>query len=156
MDPLAPAILGILIPIVAIVGGILVAISSIISRSRIRQLQIRERIAMIEKGLVPPPETDPMGFDRAMDRMERRSGHYRGGRRHRRAGVTLIGLGLGLLILISFAWGEPGVAVGVGGFLAMLGLAFLVNSFFETPEPTTAQPPTSRPTDPPNPPQFAS
>ena len=36
-----------------------------------RELEVRERIAMIERGLVPPPEVDPRGFDRAMDRYER-------------------------------------------------------------------------------------
>ena len=38
---------------------------------RMRELRIRERIAMIEKGLVPPPEVDPAGFDRAMGRYDR-------------------------------------------------------------------------------------
>ena len=28
---------------------------------------------MIERGLVPPPEVDPHGFDRAMDRYDRYS-----------------------------------------------------------------------------------
>ena len=63
------------IPIVAIIGGITLAIVKSISGARVRELEVRERIAMIEKGLIPPPETDPRGFDRAMgvaDRMERR------------------------------------------------------------------------------------
>ena len=37
-----------------------------LSRARIREFEIRERIAMIEKGLVPPPEKDPDGFDRVL------------------------------------------------------------------------------------------
>ena len=60
--------------IVAVIGGIGIAITGIISNARLRELKIRERIAMIEKGLVPPPEVDPAGFDRAMDRVERRGG----------------------------------------------------------------------------------
>ena len=61
-----------LIPIVAIIGGITSAIVATITRGRIRELEIRERIAMVERGLVPPPEVDPRGFDRAMDRHEQR------------------------------------------------------------------------------------
>lgn len=162
MDPaLTPAIIGMLISVVATVGGILVAIASIVSKSRVRQLQIRERIAMIEKGLVPPPETNPVGFDRAMDAMDRMERHGRsrrdGSGRHRRVGVTLVGVGLGLMVLIAFAGEEPRAAVGVGGFMAILGLAFLVNCLFEKPEPVgTLAPPTSDPTDPQGPPQAVS
>ena len=59
--------IAVFIPIAGIIGGISVAIVSIISRMRLRELRIRERIAMIEKGLVPPPEVDPAGFDRFRD-----------------------------------------------------------------------------------------
>jgi len=51
-------------PIVAIIGAFTTAIVATLSRARVRELEIRERIAMIEKGLVPPPEVDPHGFDR--------------------------------------------------------------------------------------------
>ena len=66
-----PGVIGVFIPIVAIVGGIALAIIKTMGKMRIRELQIRERIAMIEKGLVPPPEMDPAGFDRAMNQHER-------------------------------------------------------------------------------------
>jgi hypothetical protein len=127
-----------LIPIVAIVAFSSYMIVQSIMRSRVRELEIRERISMIEKGLVPPPEVNPGGFDRAMARhdRERHYDEYDGGRRnrdsalrHRRAGTTLIGVGLGLAMLLAFAAGEPGSAVGIGGFVVMLGLAFLANSF---------------------------
>jgi len=59
-----------MIPVVAIIGGISVAITSIRAEARLRELRIRERIAMIEKGLVPSPEVDPRGFDRAMGRQQ--------------------------------------------------------------------------------------
>jgi len=41
---------------------VLVAMSAR-SRDRMRELAMRERIAMIEKGLVPSPESDPARFD---------------------------------------------------------------------------------------------
>ena len=60
----------VLIPVVAIVGGIASAITATIARGRVRELEIKERIALIEKGIVPPPEVDPQGFDRAMGRYD--------------------------------------------------------------------------------------
>jgi len=122
-----------LIPIVAILGGFAVSITSILTASRLRELKIRERIAMIEKGLVPPPEVDPAGFDRAMGRYDRtdRYARRRPGR-HRRAGVTLMGVGFGLMLLISLV-GSTRQGIGVGGFLVIIGLASLINSMFETP-----------------------
>src|SRR5436309_9971634 len=109
-----------LIPIVAIVGGLTAGIVSIVTKGRIRELEIRERIAMIEKGLVPPPEVDPRGFERVMDRYDRvrqatdapwRRSASSG--RHRRAGVTLMGLGFGLMLLISVAGEAPEAGIGV-------------------------------------------
>jgi Domain of unknown function (DUF6249) len=128
-----------LIPIVAIIGVFAYSIVRTLARSRVRELEIRERIAMIERGLVPAPEVDPRGFDRAMGRLdlhERRRERLQrrmqgGGARHRRAGVTLIGVGFGLMLLIAFTSGDESVAIGVGGFLVVVGLAFFVNSFID-------------------------
>ena len=134
----------IFIPIVAIIGGISVGIASILANARVREARIRERIAMIEKGLVPPPEVDPAGFDRAMNRYERGGGSGRG--KLRRAGIMLIGVGLGLILLIAVAAGEVRAAVGVGGFLVILGLAFLVNGMLEPQRGLQTQGPPRPPT----------
>lgn len=128
-----------LIPIVAIIGVFAYSIVKTLARARVRELEIRERIAMIERGLVPAPEVDPRGFERAMGRLEQRQERhehlerrmYAGGARHRRAGVTLIGVGFGLMVLIAFTSGEESVAIGVGGFLVVVGLAFFVNSYID-------------------------
>lgn len=139
-----PRFWAVMIPIVSIAAlwGYMVVLS--LSRARVRELEIRERIAMIEKGLVPPPEVDPRGFDRAMARYDRRPSY--GGSRHRRAGVTLIGVGLGVMILITFAGGRPSQGVGVGGMFVMLGLAFVVNSLLE-PRQISLDGSASKPTD---------
>jgi len=129
--------IAVFIPIAGIIGGISVAIVSIISRMRLRELRIRERIAMIEKGLVPPPEVDPAGFDRAMG-YGRGGGYARG--RHRRVGITLMGVGFGLMVLITLTGDTVREAIGVGGFLVILGLACLINSLFET-RPESVTPP---------------
>jgi hypothetical protein len=137
------------VPITAIVGLWAFLIVRSLSRSKVRELEIRERIALIEKGHVPPPEVDPRGFDRAMAFIHQRdslSGRMAGGYRHRRAGIALIGVGLGLMVLISFAGDDTQQAIGVGGFLVMLGLAFVVNSLFER---RSAQEPSSKIAGPP-------
>lgn len=145
-----PIIVAFLIPIVAIIGGISVAIASIISKGKLRELQIRERIALIEKGLVPPPEVDPAGFDRAMSRHERSTGSGHGMKPAlRRAGIMLMSVGLGLVLLISVAGSSVRTGVGVGGFLVIVGFAFLVNSLLEshdqpTPKPLGPDAPTTR------------
>jgi hypothetical protein len=149
-----------LIPVAAIVGAFVYAIFKTLADARVRELEIRERIAMIERGLVPAPEVDPRGFDRAMSRLERREQvRYSGGGRHRRAGVTLMGVGFGLMILIAFTSGEESIAIGVGGFVLVVGLAFFVNSYIDgatsarpaDPHSWSATPPPPTPTEPPRP-----
>jgi hypothetical protein len=137
-----------LIPIVAIAGGIIAGIVHTVTRARVRELEIRERIAMIERGMVPPPETDPEGFDRRMEavnRVQTRSERGHIAPRHRSAGVILMSIGVGMYVLISFAGGLNREALGVGGFIAILGLGFFVNSLF-----FRYQPPPSQMSAPPN------
>lgn len=115
-----------LIMTLLILAGVAVLWMAMKSRRVIREMEHRERLAMIERGLMPAPETDPGGFER------------RGGlspapvspavSRMRSAGVILIGLGLAMMMLLSFVAGAPGVGVGVGGAFAVLGAAFIVNS----------------------------
>ena len=145
----------VLVPIVAIIGGIASAITATFARARVRELEIKERIALIEKGIVPPPEVDPHGFEQAVDLYER-SRTLRGGYanasagRHRRAGITLLGVGFGLMFLIGFS-GAPDEGFAVGGFICVLGAAFLINAFFESRSGAAAPPSTPRPTGPPAP-----
>ncbi len=130
-----------IISIVAIVCGCVVAIVATIARNQVRALEIRERIAMIEKGLVPPPEMDPAGFDREMNRYDTRAMSRRdpgGSFRHRRVGIILIGIGFGLIMLIAVSGDSLREGLGVGGFFVALGLAFLVNAVFEPFSASTA------------------
>lgn len=119
------------IPITAIVGGLVLGGLAIHRRTRLKELAYRERIAMIEKGLVPSPEMDPARFERFVrDTPEAGAAAPRGKRRanrQRSLGVMLIGLAMGLATIIAFAGNKPGTAVGVGGLIGFLGLAMLVN-----------------------------
>ena len=135
-----------LVPIISILAVFAFVTIKALLKARVHELEIRERIAMIEKGLVPPPEVDPRGFDRAMDRYDRlsdlkRSYRARAPRRHRSAGVTLMGVGFGLMVLIAFTGESPSSAIGVGGFLVVIGLAFFLNSLFDRhDDPIAPQP----------------
>ncbi len=123
-----------MVPIVAIIGAFATAIVQSQTRARVRELEIRERIAMIEKGLVPSPEADPRKFDQFMERLDHfdraRYREYRTPWRYRRAGFILIGVGVGLMPLIGME--SPRQGLGVGGFVACLGLAFFLSSFFDS------------------------
>jgi hypothetical protein len=139
-----------LIPIVAIIGGITAGIVANITRGRVRELEIRERIAMIERGMVPPPESDPEAFEHRLHSMQAlQRGHV--APRHRSAGVILIAVGLGLAVLMTYAGGVPQQGLGVGGFIVILGLGFFVNSLLSDRQ-APAPPLSRRPSEPPVPP----
>jgi len=121
---------GMLIPVIAIVGGLIIAGLAIHHKARLKELAYRERIAMIEKGLVPPPESDPAKFDRAWESLATRwSDPAVLAARHRAAGIITIGAGLAVMVLLYFVTGEDRLAFGVGGATTLLGLTFIVNSF---------------------------
>jgi len=119
--------IALVIPIVAIAGWLLYAIVSVVMRSRIRELEVRARIAMIEKGMVPPPERDPGEFDKAMNATRPAANStYQQYRAYklRSAGITMVAVGLGLYVMMypSFR---------VGGFLVVVGIGFIVSGLFE-------------------------
>jgi hypothetical protein len=113
-----------MIPLSVLTAGVIILVLSVYNRGRLRELQYRERIAMIEKGLLPPPETDPARFD-AMTAtagpVPARAARYRSG------GVLLMGVGVALAVLLSITAGSVEVGVGLGGAIAILGAALFVN-----------------------------
>jgi hypothetical protein len=136
-----------------ILAGVSVLWLAMVNRRQLRTMEHRERLAMIERGLIPAPEMDPAGF-------EQRSGlapaeGSRSAARSRSGGIFLIGLGLALMVLLSFAAGVPGIGVGVGGAFAVLGAAFLFNGLMgDRREDLPYRPPVAmrRPTPPGEPP----
>ena len=114
--------------VVFILGGVVLMITAMNNRRRLIEIAHRERVAMIERGLVPAPEMDPAGFEAGAGLGPRRGGPL-AGERYRTAGVIMIGMGLGLMILLTFAAGTPDIGIGVGGAWAILGGALLLNYF---------------------------
>jgi hypothetical protein len=119
------------------------------ARQRLRELAVKERIAMIEKGLMPAPERDPARFERLVGARRRTSSR---GTRYRSAGVVLMGLGLAMIVLLTFAAEAVETGLGVGGGLAVLGAAMFVNGLLlarDEPDDFSAQSLDSRSTEPP-------
>jgi hypothetical protein len=129
MDERDIAIAAVMLPALIIIGGVVVMVWGIRHATRQAELQHEERMAMIERGITPPDIADR-------------------GERQRRAhgfklsfGILLCGLGLGLVMLITFAAGEPGTGAGIGGAIVMVGLAFILSAMFTDgagPRPASA------------------
>lgn len=141
--------------VLIIIAGAALMITAMVNRGKMREMAHRERIAMIERGLIPSPESDPAAFEAAAGLGRRRESTA--GVRFRTAGVIMIGTGVGLMMLITFAAGAADIGFGVGGAWAALGAASLLNYFLinrneiEDPRPPRAwTPPPNRPEPPSN------
>src|SRR5262245_24304515 len=136
--------------LVLIVGGLGLIAYAIRGRQRMRELVMKERIALIEKGVVPPPEVDPARFERMMTPprsinvgAEEKGRESVSNARYRSAGILIIGLGAALFILIAFVASAPGMAFGIGGAFAALGVSLFVNGLMPSHKPV--HPETSSP-----------
>lgn len=97
---------------------------AMVNRRAVREMEHRERLAMIQRGLLPAPESDPLGFEEAVEAF---SGTGLKSERWRTAGTLTVGLGIALMILLTFSAGELAVGFGVGGAFVALGAAILFN-----------------------------
>jgi hypothetical protein len=120
------------LPVLVLVGLFLLAALWISRRARMREWVHRERIAMIEKGLVPPSELYAGEARRSVletmlaadppQRPSHRATQFRS------AGVMFIGLGVALALIIGVTAGKPNVGLGLGGAIVALGAAMIVNA----------------------------
>ena len=122
-----------------IVGGLLIVLA-MKQRSQTMEMKHRERMAMIEKGIVPEPGRDPAAFETWQQQ------HERPPSRAMSIGIMIVALGLAFMLLVGFAGGEPGAGIGVGGAIAVVGIAFIVNGSLQRRTPPPAPP--FRPSDP--------
>jgi hypothetical protein len=116
-----------LIPITVLVGIFTLMALGVIRSTKLREALIRERLVMIERGLVPPPELDPAGFEREPEAAQKVAR-----RRFMGAGIILVSVGLGVALIIGVAGEAPRIAVGVGGGIALLGCGLIANALFNT------------------------
>jgi len=119
--------LAVIIPIIVLAGGILIVLMGMYQHTKTLDMRHRERMAMIERGLSPLPEGDAHVHVDAARRVQRRPAPPR----NISLGIAMVGLGLGLMMIIGFAGGAPDVGVGVGGAVAILGIAFIVNGYVQ-------------------------
>lgn len=118
-----------------VVGGVVLMIAAMNNRRKVREMAHRERLAMIERGLIPSPETDPARFEAASGLSEAAPAAPVPGARYRTIGIELIGLGIGLAFLIGVAGGAAEIGVGIGGAIAALGCASVVNYYLMSRKP---------------------
>ena len=96
---------------VAMFSGVFLIFIAMRQRSEAAERLHRERMAMIERGHVPPVEPVRRVSARALS-----------------LGIIVVGLGLALTLIVSIAGASPGPGIGVGGAIVILGLAFIVRS----------------------------
>ena len=114
------------IPILAVVGGITIAIVRIIAQGRIEELVRRERIAAIERG-VDPSKLPPLPAGGSDLYGWHPSGPLRRGQGLIIGGLILVAVGIGLVIILLTV--EPHKSHWVIGTLPMLvGLALLASA----------------------------
>jgi len=115
-----------------VLGGMVLIAIMLRGRQRLRELAIQQRIALIEKGLAPSPEADPVRFEAFV-------GHgrpvNRTAARYRSAGLFIMGLGCALFLLLCFAAGIPQVAFGLGGGIVVIGAAAFINGRMTADDP---------------------
>lgn len=126
-------IFGMLFTLAITTCGLILIGFGLYHRGRMREFAHRERLAMIEKGL------DPSFVGVSQPSTQH-------GPRARSAGIMLIGLGLAIMVLITFAGGNPAAGFGVGGAIVVLGLTFLLNSVFSGREGSSTPPDAARTT----------
>ncbi len=145
-------LLGLIVTVTVIICGVAVLLMAMVNRRKMLEMKHRERLALIERGILPPPEVDPNGFERRALGMRPPS---RSSVRFRSAGVLMIGVGFALMLLISFAGDSPEPGIGVGGAFAVVGAALLLNGLFSARDeslPDEIAPRPASPSPPPEPP----
>ncbi|HKW14281.1 MAG TPA: DUF6249 domain-containing protein [Candidatus Krumholzibacteria bacterium] len=108
---IGPDTIALSIPILAVCGGVLIAITAIIVKGRKEEQEHRERVVAMEKGIIPPPPPEEVQKPKHSDR--------------RAGGLVMTGIGLALTIAISVSdgfesgvWGLIPLFIGIGLLIA--------------------------------------
>jgi hypothetical protein len=125
-----------ILPLIAVFGVLVLGAYLIWRRGKLAEMTHRERLAMIERGLAPPPEisdrektmtalSSPDSNGTRVEPLDSRTHRFRS------VGVTLIGIGVALMLIIGVAADAPESGIGVGGAFAALGAAMVVNAYLD-------------------------
>jgi uncharacterized protein DUF6249 len=107
---IGPDTIALSIPILAVCGGVLIAITAIIVKGRKEEQEHRERVVAMEKGILPPPPPQEVEKPKYSSR--------------RANGLVMTGIGLALTVAMSVA---DGVESGVWGLIPLfIGIGLLV------------------------------
>jgi hypothetical protein len=117
--------------IVGIFAGVFIIYLGLRQRSLQLEMFHRERMAMIDKGMIPLADPEALHV--------RRVPHDEASSKSLSLGIIVIGLGLAIATIITFAGGAPESGVGVGGAIAIIGGAFVVRSILVRPQVGTGQ-----------------
>lgn len=113
-----PEVIAVFIPIIVVLGGVLIAITAVITHGKKRELEHKERLFSIEKG-IPLPDPEPTVKKPA----------YSG---RRAGGLVLFGFGIALTIGITVS---ESFEEGVWGLLFIfVGLGLLIAAFLDKRE----------------------
>ena len=111
-------------------GGVFIIYLGLKQRSQQLEMQHRERMTMIEKGMIPLNDPEAMHVRRIVNTGP--------SSRSLSIGIMIVGLGLAMMTIISIAGGNPEAGIGVGGAIAIVGGAFIARSVLvrsDLPEP---------------------
>lgn len=115
---IGPEVIAVFIPIIVVLGGVMIAVTAVVTHGKKRELEHKERLFSLEKG-IPLPEPEPSVKKPA----------YSG----RRAGGLVI-LGFGVALTIGLTVSE-GFEQGVWGLLFIfVGLGLLIAAFLDKRE----------------------
>ena len=118
LGDIGPDTLGVMIPITAIMGGFAIAIVAIIMGARKKELEHKERLIAMEKGIEIPQTQQP----------EARPPY----RSNRTAGLVMTLIGVAVTIA---NWTVGGATAGVWGFIPLaIGIGLLISSALEKNE----------------------
>jgi hypothetical protein len=121
----------------AMVGGVTIIVLGLRSQAHRNELRHQERMAMIERGMIPPPEmagwAPPPAGGAVTFRDERVA---KTSRSQMTFGIVLIGAGMAFMTIVGIAAQTPSVAIGIGGAFVVFGAALIVISRVVRPSET--------------------
>jgi hypothetical protein len=126
-----------LVFVVVVFSGVFIVFLGLRQRSHQLEMRHKERLAMIERGLLPTEVERRLSGGspvplRTVAAAPRRSLTF---------GIVLIALGFGLMTMIGIAAEAPQVAIGLGGAIVIIGIAFVVINYATRPSEMAAHEP---------------